>query len=70
MTTRYCKLCGLGPREWMECEMPDCEIETQAEADARAAKAMSAGTAKTEGLGPQDASAVGEADLPKGNHHG
>ena len=37
--TRYCKLCGLGPREWMECEMPDCAIETQDEADARALKA-------------------------------
>ena len=32
---RYCKLCGLGRREWMECEMPDCDIETQEEADAR-----------------------------------
>ena len=37
---RYCKLCGLGPREWMECEMPDCEIETQAEADERKARAI------------------------------
>lgn len=33
--TRYCRLCGLGPREWMECEEPNCDIETQEEADAR-----------------------------------
>lgn len=32
---RYCKTCGACPREWMECEEPDCDIETQAEADAR-----------------------------------
>lgn len=37
--TRYCKRCGLGPREWMECEEVDCDIETQEEADARAARA-------------------------------
>lgn len=36
---RYCKRCGLGPREWMECEEIDCDIETQEEADVRAATA-------------------------------
>lgn len=39
--TRYCKLCGCGPREWMECEIPDCEIETEGEAELREAAAIS-----------------------------
>lgn len=29
---RYCKTCGAGPREQVECEQPDCEIETLHEA--------------------------------------
>lgn len=56
---RYCKLCGLGPREWMECEEPDCVIETQDEAEARAAQGTSAGTAETgTGSGRQPAGPV------------
>lgn len=33
---RFCRTCGAGRREWMECEEPDCVIETQDEANARA----------------------------------
>lgn len=43
-TTRYCKTCGLGPREWQECEEVDCSIETQLEGDMRAARRQALAT--------------------------
>jgi len=26
MTPKFCKICGAGVREYMECERPNCEI--------------------------------------------
>ncbi len=31
----YCKACGLGFGEYMACEEPDCELESEADAQAR-----------------------------------
>lgn len=31
----YCVLCGFGGAEYMACEMPDCTLETEADAQAR-----------------------------------
>ena len=33
----YCALCGAGFGEYMACEMPDCELESEQEAQDRAA---------------------------------
>lgn len=35
----YCALCGLGMAEYLACELPDCLLETEAEAQARKARA-------------------------------
>jgi hypothetical protein len=32
----YCKLCGAGGQERMQCEWPTCELEDEATAQARA----------------------------------
>lgn len=31
----YCKICGLGYQEYMACEAPDCQLESDATAKAR-----------------------------------
>jgi hypothetical protein len=31
----YCALCGMGLAEFYACELPDCELESQAQARAR-----------------------------------
>lgn len=36
----YCAKCGLGFWEFMACELPDCELETEDEAKKRAALAQ------------------------------
>lgn len=33
----YCKTCGLGLAEYMACEEDDCELESEEEAQKRAA---------------------------------
>ena len=35
----YCKLCGAGMGEYMACELPDCELESEADAQQRLARA-------------------------------
>lgn len=32
----YCAVCGAGLGEYYGCEMPDCRLETKAEAEKRA----------------------------------
>lgn len=34
----YCKKCGMGFAEYIACELPDCELETEGDATLRAAK--------------------------------
>lgn len=34
----YCKLCGAGYAEYLACEMPDCELETETDAQERVQK--------------------------------
>ena len=31
----YCVKCGLGFQEYMACELPDCELESEASAEVR-----------------------------------
>lgn len=31
----YCKICGLGMGEYMACEEPDCELESERDAQLR-----------------------------------
>jgi hypothetical protein len=34
----YCKLCGCGFGEYLACEMPDCELESEKDAEKRLGK--------------------------------
>ena len=36
----YCALCGAGLGEFMACELPDCDLETQATARERQQKKL------------------------------
>lgn len=36
----YCRLCGGGFGEYIACEMPDCELESETEARKRRAKSL------------------------------
>lgn len=38
----YCKLCGVGMGEYMACEEPDCELESEETAQVRLTKARGA----------------------------
>ena len=36
----YCRVCGAGYGEFIACEMPDCELESETEARERRAKSQ------------------------------